>query len=470
MPGSGGGSAALGVLAPVRALDPNHRSVSRSTVTAIYDGYRYDAANVLPSNAGHIGGLARKITLIWRKHAAAQWRSAPPHRVRCRSGDKNGYATPTRHRYTTDSPAAHSTVYQRYRVRAPSDSECAGSSHEQERSRRMKTKSSPRRHWRRAWGVSPMTCVVGLSLAVSAIGAQTQAPVFPELIQLPAGFGSEGIAVGRGHTFYVGSFTPPMLGQILIGDLRNGRLSELVPPTGRAAVGMKHDARTNYLYVAGGPSGRGTIYDAGSGVEIASHAFAPPGVTIINDVALTREAAYFTDSFRPVLGRVALTPDGAPLNAVNIPLPANFGVAGLCTFGFPPRSNGIAATTNGRYLVLMHMSEGRIYLLDTATFDVLPIDVTGGDSAAGSVLCGGDGLLLDGQTLYVVQAPLHRVAVVELSPDHLSGVLTRYITEPFASNALVGFPTTVAEFGNALYAVTYGDAPPTPDYVVRLTK
>lgn len=335
----------------------------------------------------------------------------------------------------------------------------------------MKTKSCSGRRWRGARRVSPMACAVGLSLAaVSAIGAQNQAPVFPDLIQLPAGFGSEGIAVDGGHTFYVGSFTLPMLGQILVGDLRDGTLSELVPPTGRAAVGMKLDSRTNYLYVAGGPSGRGTIYDADSGAEIASYEFAPPGVTIINDVALTREAAYFTDSIRPYLGRVALAPDGDPVNAVNIPLPANFGVAGGCSFGLPPRSNGIAATANGKYLVLIHMSEGQLYRMDTATFSVLPIDVTGGDFAGGNVLCGGDGLLLDGRTLYVVQAPMNRVAVVELAPDRLSGVLTRYITEPFASNPALAFPTTIAEFGNALYAVTYGDAPPTPDFVVRLTK
>jgi hypothetical protein len=31
-------------------------------------------------------------------------------------------------------------------------------------------------------------------------------------------------------------------------------------------------------------------------------------------------------------------------------------------------------------------------------------------------------------------------------------------------------PTTIAEFGNALYAVTAGFAPPSPDFVVRVSK
>jgi hypothetical protein len=311
-----------------------------------------------------------------------------------------------------------------------------------------------------------MTLVVSLT-GIADTGEQRPRP-FPDLIPLPADFGSEGIAVGRGHRFYVGSFTAPMLGQILVGDLRTGTLEELVPPTGMAAVGMKVDRRTNFLYVAGGMSGGATVYDAHSGAEIAFFQFLPAGVPgIINDVVVTREAAYFTISTGPSLGRVAIGPGGQPSDASLIPLPANFGVRGVCG---GTRANGIAATPNGKHLIVVHTSEGRLYLVETATFTVVPIEVTGGDFAGGGALCGGDGLLLDGMTLYVVQAPLNRIAVVELSPDHLSGFVSRYITEPFASNPATKFPTTIAEFGNSLYAVTYGGAPPSPDFVVRLPK
>jgi sugar lactone lactonase YvrE len=261
-----------------------------------------------------------------------------------------------------------------------------------------------------------------------------------------------------------------MLGQILVGDLRTGSYAELVPPTGRMAVGMKFDARSNSLFVAGGVSGGATVYDATSGAEIAFYQLVAPGVTIINDVTVTREAAYFTDSFRPFLGRVALGPNGEPGQGVLVPLPANFGNSGSCTFGLPPRANGIAATPDGKHLIVVHMSEGQLYLFDTTTFATIPIVVSGGDAAGGAAACGGDGLLLDGTTLYVVQAPLNRVAVIEMSADYFSGVVTRYITEPFASNPALQFPTTIAEFGNSLYAVTYGDIPPTPDFVVRLEK
>jgi hypothetical protein len=63
---------------------------------------------------------------------------------------------------------------------------------------------------------------VDVSLTQVAGIAQGDPPVFPGLIQRPADFGSEGIAVGKGNTFYVASFAPPSLGQIIVGDLRAG--------------------------------------------------------------------------------------------------------------------------------------------------------------------------------------------------------------------------------------------------------
>jgi DNA-binding beta-propeller fold protein YncE len=316
------------------------------------------------------------------------------------------------------------------------------------------------------------SAAIVLSLAtVCAMSAHTSVQVFPELIQLPPNFGSEGIAAGDGPTFYVGSFTPPALGQILVGDLRSGSLAELVSPTGRPAVGMKFDSRTKYLYVAGGMSGGGTVYDTRSGLEVAFYQFVPPSVpVIINDVVVTREAAYFTDSLGANLGRVAIDPNGQPGIGEVIPLPPNFAINGDCTFGLPPRANGITATPSGKQVIIAHMSEGELYAMDTTTFTLVPILLSGGDSAGGAPVCGADGLLLDGKTLYAVQAPLDRVAVIEMSPDYLSGVVTHYITEPFASNPATSFPTTIAEFGNWLHAVTFGAAPPSPDFVVRLSK
>ena len=312
-----------------------------------------------------------------------------------------------------------------------------------------------------------LTCLA-LLVSQAMAPALSYAPVFPELIPLPLGFGPEGITVGNGSTFYVGSLAPATLGQILVGDLRTGGFSELVAPTGRPALGMKHDPRTNLLFVAGGASGTGSVYDASSGAQLGFYNFQLQPPTFVNDVIVTRDAAYFTDSAVPFLYRVALGPRGEPSDQfAQIPLPAIFGAVGGCV-GPPPvppvRANGIAAAPNGEHLIIGHTSEGQLYRMETATHTVIPIDLGAGD------VCSSDGLLLDGKTLYVAQNFKNKITVVELSPDYLSGTITHSITEPFASNPATKVPTTIAEFGNSLYAVTAGFAPPAPDFLVRLSK
>lgn len=305
--------------------------------------------------------------------------------------------------------------------------------------------------------------------------ASFQSVSFPGLIALPAGFGPEGIAVGDGHAFYVGSLAASTLGQILVGDLRTGEARQLVAPTGRPALGLKYDSRTGLLFVAGGARGSGTVYDTASGDQVRLYQFQPPSppspapaTTFINDVVLTKDAAYFSDSASPFLYRVALEKRGDPAETFEmIPLPANFGVVGGCVGPptVPPvMANGIAATPNGKFLIVSHTSEGQLYRVDTTTLSVVAVDL------GGETLCNADGLLLDGKTIYVAQNFRNTIGVVELSPDYLSGVITHYITEPFASNPSTKVPTTLAEFGNSLYTVTAGFAPPAPDFVVRLPK
>lgn len=302
------------------------------------------------------------------------------------------------------------------------------------------------------------------------LGVVSEVLAGPDLIPLPNGFGPEGIAIGNGTTFYVGSLGAATLGQILVGDLETGNVSELTPPTGRPALGMKFDPRSNMLFVAGGPSGRGTVIDAATGKEIAFYQFQPPSspapaipTTTINDVVLTPNAAYFTESRAPFLYRVRLSQQGVPApTAETISLPDNFGKPGACSAGPKIQSNGIAASADGRYLILVHMSEGRLYRFDTTTDTMDAISLTGGD------VCTADGLLLDGDILYAVQNFLNRIAVVRLSDTFLAGNVLQQITEPFASNAAVQVPTTIGKLGGSLYVVTAGFAPPEPDFVARL--
>jgi sugar lactone lactonase YvrE len=293
----------------------------------------------------------------------------------------------------------------------------------------------------------------GLALALLALALSSTAPalaqnVFPPVIPLPDGYQPEGIAVGRGPTFFVGSIPT---GSIYKGSLRTGQGEILVPPQeGRAAIGLDIDQRSGYLFVAGGPTGQAYVYDSDTGASLAVYTFTAPENTFINDVIVTREAAYFTNSFQPYLYRVPLGPAGSLLDGAGfqtIELEGDFTqVAGF-------NANGIAATPNGRWLIIVNSTLGTLYRVDPNSGVATLIDLSS-DSVPF-----GDGILLEGRTLYAVQNQLNQIAIVKLSPDFTSGELVATITdEDFR------IPTTVASFGRYLYAVNarFGTAP-TPD-------
>ena len=79
-------------------------------------------------------------------------------------------------------------------------------------------------------------------------------------------------------------------------------------------------------------------------------------------------------------------------------------------------------------------------------------------TSAATSLEGGDGLLLHGRTLYVVQNRLNKIAVLRLTPDLRRGTLTRTITDPDFD-----VPTTIDRLGSRIYAVNarFGTATPT---------
>jgi sugar lactone lactonase YvrE len=287
--------------------------------------------------------------------------------------------------------------------------------------------------------------LVALSLTMIA-GAPARA--LPEVIPLPNGFQPEGIAIGRGTTFYVGSIPT---GAVYRGDLRTGKGSVLVPAqAGRQATGLKYDRRTGLLFVSGGPTGYAYVYDGRTGANVAAIQLTTLP-SFINDVVITRDAAYFTNSFQPAIYRVPLDEDRQlpdPPVSEEIPLGGEY--------QFTPgafNANGIAAARNGKTLIIVNSAEGALYKVDPATGDATRIDLGGGS------VINGDGILLKGRRLYVVQNVLNQMAVVRLRGDLNSGEIARTITSP-----LFRVPTTIARFGPWLYAVNARfDTPPTPD-------
>jgi sugar lactone lactonase YvrE len=277
------------------------------------------------------------------------------------------------------------------------------------------------------------------ALATSAAGAQNAA--FPSRIDLPDGFQPEGITVA-GNRFFVGSIPT---GAIYRGSLRTGQGAVFVPgQAGRAAVGTKFDR--GRLFVAGGPTGNGFVYSAKSGALLQTYAFSPSG-SFVNDVVVTKRAVWFTDSSKPVLYRVALGPSGRPA-----PSFTTVNLSGDFVQGAGFNTNGIDATPNGKTLVIVQSNTGKLFTVSPSGV-ARTIVLAGGESVPN-----GDGILLDGKTLYVVQNQNNAIAKISLSANLRNGRVLQRI-----SNAGFDVPTTIAELGSRLYAVNARfNTPPTP--------
>ena len=259
-------------------------------------------------------------------------------------------------------------------------------------------------------------------------------PAFPDVLPLPDGFWPEGITFGPGTTFFVGSLAT---GAIYRGDARSGNGDLVVPAVaGREIVGLKYDAARNLLVAAGGYTGQAFLFDASSGAQLAAYPLRDPAdTTLVNDVVLVGDVAYFTDSFQPLIYRLSLDIPGA---VDTIPLTGDFAFSKDSPIG---NANGIVATPGGEHLITVNMNDNALYLIDPRTGDTEAIDL-GGQPVLG------DGLLLVDHLLYVVEGPLNQVSVVRLTSDYRSGSIQRIITDEDLQ-----FPSTIARFGSSLFAV-----------------
>jgi sugar lactone lactonase YvrE len=296
-----------------------------------------------------------------------------------------------------------------------------------------------------------LVVVAAATVVAGGVGTAVAKSAFPETIRLPNGFRPEGIAI-QGTTFYVGSIPT---GAVVRGNLRTGAVTPLVPGAtdgSKAAIGLKVDR--GRLWVAGGPTGKGFVYSARTGEPLATFQLTTTTPTFVNDVIVTRTAAWFTDSRNQFLYRVPVGPGGRPGTQAQVQAVP---LTGAISWQAPPafNTNGIDATPNGKTLVIVQSSTGKLFTV-TPQGVTTEIPLSGLDDGVEA----GDGILLDGSTLYVVQNQLNRIAVVRLAPKLASGRIVRYITAPGRFDV----PTTVAEHGNRLYAPNARfTTPPTPD-------
>jgi sugar lactone lactonase YvrE len=275
-----------------------------------------------------------------------------------------------------------------------------------------------------------------LLVLVTVLATPAAAARPAEIIVLPGATSAEGIAAGRGATFYAGDL---FAGDIFRGNLQRGTAELFIDaPAGRMAVGMAADVAHDLLFVAGGFTGQAYVYDTQTGATVASYQFGTPNSSLINDVALTKDGAWFTDSFQAQLYFVPVSRAGVP--GPTFRTLALSGPAATVIGNGAVNLNGIQATPNGETLIVAHSANAQLDTVDPAT----------GASAtiAGVSVPNVDGIVLEAGRLWAVQNFSNQVSRIRLAPDLSAGVVEEVITSP-----LFKVPTTAALFGSRLAVV-----------------
>jgi len=321
--------------------------------------------------------------------------------------------------------------------------------------------------------------LISLAMTLLALSAQSisagEKP-FAKIVPALDGAPPEGFTIGKGTTAYNGSID----GSIYKVNLRNGQGEILVPAEPDFdfvnechKLGMRVDPRSNYLFVAGCINGDAYVFDADSGEEIMKYQLAPQYESTINDIAITKDAVYFTDFAQPFIYRLPLSKNGRIPGdedaATAIPLTGDFEV-GDNNFG--AFANGIVATPDGKTLIVGNSGTSKIFRVDPTTGHADEIIVS--PPLVGFPAGFQDAIVLHDGVLFILTPdasdtypPVDRVQVVVLDEDMLTGNLVGTIIDSDMDGVASG-----AMHGDSLYVnnARYWDYPglPTEYWITKL--
>jgi sugar lactone lactonase YvrE len=248
-------------------------------------------------------------------------------------------------------------------------------------------------------------------------------------------FFPEGIALNsRAGVFYTGS---TISGDVVQVNLETG-MSDLFsagPKNGRTFVtGMKLDSRGR-LWICGGPTGIIQVLDKNGNVIKSWDAKALFGAGFINDCVISDGYIYFTDSQVQKIYRAKVSDDQPGdleewLLFTNQQIPYVTGT----------NANGIEVTPDGKYLIVVISSSGKLYRITRSDKSISEIILN-------TPVPSGDGLYLDGNTLYVSRNATNLVFPVTLSAAVSQGT----VGAGFGQN--LNFNTTLVKAGKYLLVV-----------------
>jgi sugar lactone lactonase YvrE len=288
------------------------------------------------------------------------------------------------------------------------------------------------------------------ALQASPVAAQHGHHDLPDSIALPNGWQPEGITTDRKFV-YSGSLAD---GSIFRADVRTGVGKVLATGApGRVAAGLDFDKRRDLLWVVGGPTGEIRAQDADTGKVVATYEFPSATPRFLNDVVVTHDAVFATDSFNQELAVIPLEHGHGhghgsklppPSAATTLPLSGDVVFAPNGAFNL----NGIVESRHT--LISVQSNTGLLFRINEHTGVSRTIDLHG------ALVTAGDGLELDGRLLYVGRN-VNEVDAVTLSHSLTSGNVVAVITDP-----TFDVPTTVALARHSLFVINarFGTVPP----------
>jgi streptogramin lyase len=237
----------------------------------------------------------------------------------------------------------------------------------------------------------------------------------------------EGIAYQESKgKFYTGSVTS---GDILEVDVQTGNVRTFASGSAqdrKAATGLKLD-KQGRLWVCGGADNKIHVLNRDGTLLKTWNTQALFGSGFINDCIIDTGFVYFTDSrikkiYRtPVKGDPGNLEEWLTFTDAQIP----YAVTGT-------NANGIVATPDNKYLIIVVSSSGKLYRIDKITKAIQEITLN-------TPVTSGDGLYLDNGTLYVSRNATNLIFPVTLNADYSQGT----VGTGFGDNLL--FNTTIAK-------------------------